>query len=311
MDKSTRIELDKMHSLFERMDKHYTQLEVDAINESIEELDARNREDIPVSQFPLEIQKVRGGTWCTIGYVSAANLNYPMEKRINPETKRMKSYPDFATFGKNLGVQDEITGVIKFSRYVIKWRSVPSMAKHYLKKYVEPVNAIRRKYGLADIERQQPSAQGTGVMQIPTYTNQDTAGGGKCYTQYFLIGKDGNILREATAQELAPYFKKYSPVGVSDLKKMNRSDEEIKAYSDEIAKLNFKYTRFNYASIVYVITTIGGVKKRFFNPELTDDVKGTGVNPQEFLSMAKKMYKIDLEKASAETTNTGEFNDED
>lgn len=309
MDRATKIEIDKMNAFFERMNGHYTQLEAEAINESIEELDARGREDISTAYFPLEIQKIKGGTWCTIGYVSAADLDYPMEKRLNPETKRMKSYPDFATFGKNLGVQDEISGVIKFTRYTIRWRNSRAMSRYYLSKYVEPVNAIRSKYGLADIERRDFSQQQNTVTQLPSYTNQDTGGDGKCHTQYFLIGKNGSIIREVSANELVPYFKKHSISGIADLRKLNKSDEEIKAYANEIAKLNFRYTRFNYASIVYVITTINGKPKRFFNTELTDDIKGTGVNPSEFIEMAKKMYKIDLENVAAGLVNTGEFDD--
>ena len=41
MDIRTKIEIDKMNALFERMNGHYTQLEAEAINEGIEELDAR------------------------------------------------------------------------------------------------------------------------------------------------------------------------------------------------------------------------------------------------------------------------------
>lgn len=309
MDRATKIELDKMNSFFDRMNGHYMPFEVEAINESIEELDARGREDIPVSDFPSQIQNVRGGTKCTIGYVSSANLEIPQIKKQNPATGRMKNYPDWGTFGKNIGVDKEIAGVIKFARYSINWRSPENMRKHYNKMYVEPANAIRSKYGLAAMEKRprQDRPQDIDANGLPTYMNQDT-GKGTCVSQYFLVGADGKIIQEISASELAPYFKKYSPSGVADLRKLNKSDEEIKAYVDEIAALKFRYTRFNYASIAYVITTIGGVKKRFFNSELSDDIKGTGVNPTEFIEMAKHMYKVDLEKT--ENDPDGEFEDE-
>lgn len=310
MIKEAKREIRDMLNLMERMDNHYTSFEAEMLNEDIEELDARGRQDIPVADFPSEIQKVKGGTKCTIGYVSSANLDLPQIKKLNPATNRMKNYPDWATFGKNLGVQDEIGGVIKFARYSINWRSPENMRKHYNNQYVDPVNAIRGKYGLAPMDkrprqdRDQDIDQATGM---PLYSNQDT-GKGSCVSQYFLVGTDGHIIKEIPATDLVPYFKKYSTSGVADLRKLNKSDDEIKAYVDEISKLNFRYTRFNYASIAYVITSIGGVKKRFFNENLSDDIKGTGVNPSEFIDMAKKMYKLDLEKTANDTN--GEFDDE-
>ncbi len=310
MLKEAKREIRDMLNLIDRMDNHYTSFEVERLNEDIEELDARGRQDIPVANFPSEIQKVKGGTKCTIGYVSAANLDLPQIKKMNPATNRMKNYPDWATFGKNLGVQEEIGGVIKFARYSINWRSSENMRKHYNKMYVEPANAIRSKYGLAPMEKR-PRQDRDGIdidaNGLPTYMNQDT-GKGSCVAQYFLVATDGHIIKEIPAADLAPYFKKYSTSGVADLRKLNKSDDEIKAYIDEISKLNFRYTRFNYASIAYVITSIGGVKKRFFNDELSDDIKGTGVNPAEFIEMAKKMYKLDLEKTANDTD--GEFDDE-
>lgn len=310
MIKEAKREIKDMLNLIERMDNHYTSFEVEMLNEDIDELDARGRQDIPVQDFPSEIQKVKGGTRCTIGYVSSANLDLPQIKKMNPATNRMKNYPDWGTFGKNLGVQDEIGGVIKFARYSINWRSPENMRKHYNKQYVDPVNAIRGKYGLAPMDkrprqdRDQDIDQATGM---PLYSNQDT-GKGSCVAQYFLVGTDGHIIKEIPAQDLAPYFKKYSTSGVADLRKLNKSDDEIKAYVDEISQLKFRYTRFNYASIAYVITSIGGVKKRFFNEQLSDDIRGTGVNPAEFIEMAKKMYKLDLEKTAND--NSGEFDDE-
>ena len=310
MIKEAKREIRDMLNLMERMDNHYTSFEAEMLNEDIEELDARGRQDIPVADFPSEIQKVKGGTKCTIGYVSSANLDLPQIKKLNPATNRMKNYPDWATFGKNLGVQDEIGGVIKFARYSINWRSPENMRKHYNNQYVDPVNAIRGKYGLAPMDKRPRQDRDQDIDQVtgmPLYSNQDT-GKGSCVSQYFLVGTDGHIIKEVPAADLVPYFKKYSTSGVADLRKLNKSDDEIKAYVDEISKLNFRYTRFNYASIAYVITSIGGVKKRFFNENLSDDIKGTGVNPSEFIDMAKKMYKLDLEKTANDTG--GEFDDE-
>lgn len=311
MDKRTKQEIDKMHLLMERMDKHYTSFQAEALMEEIEELDARDREDMLPSEFFNMADNIQGGIKSTIGYVSSANLNIPQVKRLNPDTNRMKNFDDWDSFGKSLNVSDKISGVIKFSRYTFNWRGKESMGKHYENDYVAPVNDIRSRYGIAPIsnqhQQQQPTALSTlntpkqGSVLGPGFFMQDT-GGKDCHkvVQYFLIGEDGKIIKyqgttdgDIPADKLKNFFKKYLPAGISDLRKMNASDETIKAYSEELAKIPFKYTRFNVGSVAYVITTINGVKKRFFNPNLSEEIKGLKIDPQEYISLAKKLYKID------------------
>ena len=48
MNKEFKTQLDQMHKLMEHMDKHYSSDEKTMLNESIEELDANNREDVDV-----------------------------------------------------------------------------------------------------------------------------------------------------------------------------------------------------------------------------------------------------------------------
>ena len=60
---------------------------------------------------------MKGGCFATIGYVTGANLAIPQVKRKNPETGRMKGYDDYETFGKQLGYNGEVGGVIKLTSY--------------------------------------------------------------------------------------------------------------------------------------------------------------------------------------------------
>ena len=131
MDKRTKQEIDKMLLLSERMDKHYTSFQAEALMEEIEELDARDREDMLPSEFFNMADNIQGGIKSTIGYVSSANLNIPQVKGLNPDTNRMKNFDDWDSFGKSLNVADRISGVIKFSRYTFNWRGKKAMAKHY------------------------------------------------------------------------------------------------------------------------------------------------------------------------------------
>ena len=316
MKREYEEQMKAMHMLMERMDKHYTLNEAEELSEK---LDARDREDVDTAEFFDMIGQMKGGAKATIGYVSSARLNIPQVKKKNPETNRMKNYDDWETFGKQMGVED-VAGVVKFASYNLSWRSPSNMTKHYNSKYVEPANAIRAKYGISPIAKREPYTQtlsfGNGVsaynggneeLMGHSYSPQDTAGA-KTNVEYYLVNSQGNIIKEVSAAELKPYFKEVAPSGIGELKKLNKSDEEIAAYAKEIASLNFRYMQFEHSSVVYVITSINGEKKRYFNKNLTNALKGITINPQEFLSKAKERYQIDSE--NVDSSNSGEFDDE-
>lgn len=312
MDNRVKKELDKMFLLMERMDKHYTASEVEVLMENIEELDAKNRNDMTPVEFFNMTNNIKGGVKSTIGYVSEAKLDLPQIKKVNPETNRMKNFPDWDKFGKDINSPAEVTGVIKFSRYTFNWRNAESMHDHYEKNYVNPVNAIRRQYGISPIQSRdnsQPQIQSPIGPGLPApqsvlgqgYFMQDT-GGKDCHkvVQYFLIGTDGHILKyngtkdgEVPIDVLKKYFKAYVPTGISELRKLNASDETIKEYAEKLAAIKFKYTRFNTGSVAYVITNINGKKLRFFNPNLASDINNIKIDPSEYTALAKKLYKVD------------------
>lgn len=296
----------------ERMDKHYTGLQVEALMEGIDELDGRDRRDMQPTEFFKMTNNIKGGVKSTIGYVSEAKLDLPLVQKVNPATNRKKNYPDWDTFGNDIQAPGTVAGVIKFSRYTFNWRGTEAMHDHYEKNYVNPVNAIRAQYGMSPIQSrdntqpQIPSPSGPGLPAPQSvlgqgYFMQDT-GGKDCHkvVQYFLIGTDGHILKykgtrdgEVPVDVLKKYFKTYAPTGISELRKLNASDETIKEYAEKLAAIKFKYTRFNTGSVAYVITNINGEKLRFFNPNLASDINDIKIDPAEYIALAKKLYKVD------------------
>jgi len=337
MDKGTRKQLVLMQSLMERMDKHYTKYEAKAhtnlklLNEGLDELDASNRKEVDTNEFFDMIANMPGGAKASFGYVSAANLNTPTVKKINPETNKMKSYPDWASFGETLGVGDKLGGVIKFACYTLNWRSPGNMAKHYNKDKVDPVNALRDKYGVEHIKhRPKPTTTtidyGKGIsgyagdreeLKGNTYSEQDTAGKDvqkKVY--YYLVDVNGNIIKEVSVDELKPYFKERGVEGIKAFRAMaaasNKTEEEMmqlfNEYSAEILKMQVNYRRFEHSSVVYVITTVDGEKKRFFNRNLRNCIRGININPAEFEKLARQRYNIADAQTKAE--DLGEFPDD-
>lgn len=313
MNRETKREIEQMNLLMERMENRYTLNQVNMINERLNELDANDREEVDTADFFDMISSMKGGAKSTIGYVSVAKLNVPQVKRLNPATNRQKNFDDWQSFGNQLGIEGNIVGVIKFASYTLNWRSPESMTKHYNDDYKTPANTIRAKYGLDPISNRDSHTEnlnfGSGVAvykgdnvekQGNSYSMQDTGGKGtKSSAEYYAVFDDGSI-KLIDKEKLDPFFKTSSVDGVSALKKLNADDATIKAYSDEIAALNFRYMKFLHSSIVYVITSINGVKKRFFNKNLSSCLQGIDVDPSIFLSLAKKKYNVDDEQTQGE-----------
>ena len=312
MNREAKYELNKMQSLMERMDGHLTKFEADKINESIEELlDARGREDMTTQEFLDFVNKTNNKYFrSTIGYISAANLGSPTTQIINPVTKRKNTVIDWDAFGQAVNVKDKIIGVVKFARYTFNFRSNEGMSKHYWNEYVPKANAIRSKYGIAAIQHQPPKPQQTPPAQpsLSDMSFRQNVGGPGCYSvsEYFLIGENGKVIKKIDSNEIYPFLKGHSTTGVSDLKKLQASDDTIKAYCKEIAALNFKDRHFKASSIVYVITSIGGKKKRYFNPDIKKEIDGVPIDGAFFKDYAERMYLIDKENAPSDL---GEYDD--
>ena len=335
MDKGTKTQLIQMQSLMERMDKHYTKDQADShvksklIKEGLEELDASNRQDVDTNDFFDMVTRMKGGTRASFGYVSAADLDLPKIQKRNPDTNRMKNYPDWATFGKNIGEENEITGVIKLGMYTLNWRSPHNMAKHYNQNYVTPVNALRDKYGVEHIQKREVPAITTNDYGISAYNGSKEELNGHTYSQqdlktantkkeihYFLIGAEGNILKEVSFEQLKPYIKQKGPDGIRAFKQLvtdgKATEEEalqmFKEYAAELGKINVKYQQFIHERILYIITSVNGEKKRFFNGKLASNIGDVQINPQEFINLAKKYYNIADEQV--QSSDLGEFDDD-
>ena len=327
-------ELARLQSLMERMDKHYTASQAEThlsnkLNEACNELDASNRTDLDTNDFFDMIATMKGGARASFGYVSVANLNLPQVKKLNPATNRMKNFDDWRSFSDQLGEENEVSGVIKFGMYTLNWRSPESMTKHYNKNYVDVVNTLRDKYGVSHIKPKeynpiQKTDYGINIYQgdndalkSNSYSPQDLATPNtKKEIHYYLIGTDGNIMREASVEELKPFFKEKGVDGIKAFKELvtsgAKTEEEMlqmfKEYGEELANINFRYHQFTHSSMVYVITSVDGQKRRFFNKHLTDTIKGVKINPEEFIGLAKKFYKVADERSKTEQLGT--FNDE-
>ena len=259
------------------------------------------------SEFFDILSSMKGGCFATIGYVTGANLAIPQVKRKNPETNRMKNYDDYETFGKSLGHDGEVGGVIKLTSYTLNWSTPESLGKAY-KKYKDDANAIRSEFGIDPIQDRESykSTQAYGENGVSTYTGSNDELSLHSYTaqnihnarikgSYYLIGTDGKVMREVNKDELVSFFKKKSEMsGVSALRKMGATEERIKEYVDKINALGMSYKNFEASSILYMVATVNGEKIVYINENLTQSVRGINIIPAEFTKIAKERYQIDF-----------------
>lgn len=252
------------------------------------------------------LSSMKGGCFATIGYVTGANLTIPQVKKKNPETGRMKGYDDYETFGKELGHDGEVGGVIKLTSYTLNWSTPESIGKSY-KKYKADANNIRNEFGLEPIQDRESykSTQDYGDNGISTYSGNNDELKLHSYTAqnvhnarikgiYYLISTEGKVIRELDKSELLSYFKKKSEMsGVSALRKMGATEERIQEFIDKMNGLKMSYKNFEASSILYMVATVNGEKIVYINENLTQSVRGINIIPAEFTKIAKERYNID------------------
>lgn len=255
------------------------------------------------------ISEMGAGKFVTIGYVTDAKLNYPKVQRRNPETGRMKGYNDFETFGREIGVAGDISGVMKLTSYKLNWSTPDTFAKNY-KAYKNSYNDIRNRYGIGDSENKDGYTQrqeyGKNDVQVyqgknddikdHSYTQQNVKNA-KRKSKYYLIGSDGHIMREIDSKNIVNYFKPKSAVtGVAALRKIGADDAKIEAYINEMESLNFQAQTFESSHILYMAAAVGGEKFVYINDRMTQSVEEVNVDTGDFIQLAQERYSKDLEE---------------
>ena len=104
------------------------------------------------------LDRIGNGKFVTIGYVTGANLDVPTIKRRNPETNRMKGYPDFSVFGAE--GENEIGALVKITSYNMRYLNRETVGKKY-GEYKNAANGIRGNFGLDPIANKESYKQGT------------------------------------------------------------------------------------------------------------------------------------------------------
>ena len=259
------------------------------------------------SEFFDILSSMKGGVFATIGYVTGANLALPQVKRKNPLTNRMKGYDDYESFGKSIGYEGDIKGIIKLTSYTLNWSTPDSITKAY-KKYKTSVNDINAEFGLEPIKSRgdYKSKQDFGKNGVAIYSgdNEDLNGhsytaqninGARIKSMYYLINNDGRVTNELNKEQVVNFLKKRPEVtGVAALRKMGTSEERIQEYINKVTSLGMSYKNFEASSILYMVATVNGEKIIYINDNLNHSVEEVNVSTADLTSIAKERYKEDL-----------------
>lgn len=251
------------------------------------------------------LDRIGNGKFVTIGYVTGANLNVPTIKRRNPETNRMKGYPDFSVFGAE--GENEIGALVKITSYNMRYLNRTTVAKKY-GEYKNAANGIRGNFGLDPIGNRESYKQGTSwspngpelykgqntKLQSHSYNPQNIHGV-KPKSVVYAIDTEGHIIKALSQKQIEPYLKAKREIdGVAALRKMGAEEEKIQDYISQINNLKFRYINFESDSILWIAATINGEKIVYINNNLARAVDGIDIRPEDFRAIARERYQIDL-----------------
>ena len=251
------------------------------------------------------LDRIGNGKFVTIGYVTGANLNVPTIKRKNPETNRMKGYPDYSVFMDE--GDGEIGALVKISSYNMRYLNRTTVGKKY-GEYKDAANAIRGEYGLDPIADKEGYKQGTSWSENgpELYKGQNDALASHSYNPQNVFGvkpkgvvysvdKEGHIMKAIPEDKIKDYLgKKREVSGVAALRKMGMEEEKIKEFVKRMDDLKFRYINFESNSILWIAATINGEKIVYINDNLQRAVDGINIRPEDFREIARERYKVDL-----------------
>lgn len=298
MDRSAKTELNQMLFLMERMDKQYTNIDVNMLNEEISEYGAQFKDVVGPDEFYDLLEGTPKGNRITFGYVSAAKIVVPKGKRLNPATNRMNQFDDYEALGNNLGVDGKLVSVIKLAIYNFPWQTTASIADEY-KNWKDKRDELGNKFGVPFGQAKygtETNRFGTngGVMSYHgdnqdlsghTYTNINMYGIKPVSTKYYLVMEDGSLQEISEDKlEFLPYKKSDSTIDKLLAAGATQADVE------PLTKM--KYTRFEHSHILFFSSTPEtGIPTVFINYKLSDKIGGiTNVNQEEIINLAKQRY---------------------
>jgi hypothetical protein len=262
------------------------------------------------------MSSIKGGTFATVCYLSSARVKKTLRgvdtNAFGNDLDANRTDGDdeyYNTLKKYQGGEIKkfpYNGVVKMSKFQFHWQTEKKY-KENQSKYAIARDALIRKYGGEPNRKEgtdttqeygdgNVSVGSTENTQGKMYSHQNGATIQNRSTEYFLVDNNGDLKGGISKNAIQNIISKNSDEdGVSALKKVNATDEQIASYLEELKALNFKVLKLLYDNIIFIVTTVDNEKILFFNSKLANKIGSSSytvdINPQSFMDKARELYK--------------------
>lgn len=266
------------------------------------------------------MSSIKGGVFATVCYMNSAKIGKTLtgkgididqfgrdldDNRTEGDDEIYTNLKNYQSGGANRKNKFPYAGIVKMSTYQFNWQSEDNYGRNF-NKYATKRDELLSKYGAAidkrDFKHDEKINFGSGVSVGATdntkgklYAHQNGATIQNAKSEYFIVDNDGELKGGISFDAIKQLVTKNNqPDGVSALKKIGASDEQIREYIQELKKLNFRVLKLMYDSILFIVATVNNEKIVFINNNLAKTI-GSGahtldINPQSFIQIANQMY---------------------
>lgn len=297
-----RNQLNEMKSLIDRMNNPRTGWGTLLNENAIEEVSTKWRQVVGPEEFYDILTGVPQARKVTFGYVTAAKIEVPKGKRLNPATNRMNQFDDYGALGQNLGVEGTLTGVIKLAIYNMSWQTEDSVNKAY-GDWKSTRDELGAKYGVefgkAKYQTNKMEFGNNGGVSAyngdnqenigHTYTNLNMNGIYPLDTSYYLVMEDGS-LQPIDASKLTMLASKSKESTIDKLMAAGATEEEVASLK------TMNYQRFEHSHLLFFSAnpTEGnnaGIPSLFINTQLSAKIGNfTAASTEQIINLAKERY---------------------
>ena len=314
MNEQVEKEFQKMNLLFERMDKHYTQSQVETLNEVkgkrtqvtrdqildiLDKLDQNGAGRFVSVTYvkPVDIKKTKRGSWNQQGLQTALDTHKDLSDKswyggltdFNSDQTTLKKNP--------------VSTIIVAQRYLLHWTSPENYKKAY-GDYSEKLHNLRMKYGsdpmtdgmLGDNHNQREKlSSGEQLNQTGKMSRDFNLVDSKVKTTNYIVDGEGHIVEEIPGDivKAISSARKTYEVESSMAKILQDNPEALENYKREKAEIDKTFKGQNFLSdrILSIVASVDGCDFYFINDKLMTNIeKGSDVyvNQQEMVKIAEE-----------------------
>ena len=324
MDTRAKNEFQKLNLLFERMNNHYTQSQVEVLNEIKGKKTQVSRDEI--LDILDKLDQNGGGRYVSITYVKPISIR--KTKRGGWDSQKVQSvldmHKDLSDKSWYNGLNDfnsdqttlkknPIASIVVAQRYLMHWTTPENYKKAY-GEYSEKLHNLRMKYGadtttdgvLGDNHNQREQLSGGEQLNQTGKLSRDfNMVDSKVKTTNYIVDNEGHIIEEIPGDVVNAISsaKKTYGIEASMQKILQDNPEAIEKYKAEKAEIEKTFKAQNFLSdrILSIVASVDGYDFYYINDKLMTSIEKNSdvyVNQQEMVKIAEEQLGKSFEAIS-------------